>query len=107
MAQNSRDDDDTTLTPRDMKLWLRIEMKSARLAAERRIHEAKTFVDDYAAGHIDSDEANGRLQEHEQKWGNGAADSVLGSEIRDQASREVNGQSSIRQAPSTGKPRSR
>jgi hypothetical protein len=64
--------DDTFLSLEEMRYWLEIEIKSAQLAAERRIREATGLVQDYAAGKLSGDDANQRLLEHESRWGLGA-----------------------------------
>ena len=102
MAEEPGDEEDTRFSPRDMKLWLKVEISAARLAAERRIQEAKSLVDDYASGRLNREEADRRLQEHEERWGNGANDSTLGWKIRDQASDKVLGRRLATR--STGKP---
>ena len=88
MTQASNEDD-SLLSPADMKLWLKIEARTARLAATHRIREAKSFVNEYASGDLSREEANRRLQEHEEKWGLGAKDEKVGWRLRDDASDAV------------------
>jgi len=83
------EDQGSLLSPSEMKLWLRIEAKTARLAAARRIREAKSLVEDYSSGRLSSEEANLRLTKHEEKWGLGARDENTAWQLRDEASAAV------------------
>jgi hypothetical protein len=49
--------EDGLLSPSDMSLWLQVEMRSVRMAARRRMREAKAIVDDYAAAKITPEES--------------------------------------------------
>jgi len=81
--------EDGLLSPSDMSLWLQVEMRSVRMAARRRMREAKAIVDDYAAAKITPEEANSRLDAHEKQWGRGANDSAVGSAIHENAAQEI------------------
>jgi hypothetical protein len=84
-------EEDNLLSPADMKLWLRVEMTGVRLAAERRIQEAKGLMERYASGQLNQEEANRLLEEYEKKWGHGTQDADVGWQIWDEAAREVYG----------------
>jgi hypothetical protein len=87
-----------------MKLWLTIEERSIELAAERRMREASSFVNDYADGLLNQEEANRRLRAHEEKWGLGAKDEVLGWQLRDEASASIYTSRIKKQARGDGTP---
>jgi hypothetical protein len=90
MNDEASNEDEALLSPADMKLWLKIEARTARLVAALRIREAKSFVAEYASGRLSAEEeADLRLRQHEGKWGQGAKDEKVGWQLRDEAADAV------------------
>jgi hypothetical protein len=85
MAEQNPNSDEHLYSPEEMQDWLKVEIRQIRLASARRIAEASNFVEAYASGDLQRTDANQRLAEYEEKWGEVAKDLEVASEIHDQA----------------------
>src|ERR1700733_6484292 len=85
MAEQAPNDDESLYSPNEMQEWLRLEIKQIRMASARRITEASSLVEAYASGNLNRRDANQRLAEYEEKWGEVTKDLEVASEIHDEA----------------------
>jgi hypothetical protein len=85
VAEQTPNDDENLYSPDEMKEWLRLEIRQIRLASARRIEEASSLVEAYASGDLNRLDANERLGEYEEKWGEVAKDLEVASELHEQA----------------------
>jgi hypothetical protein len=75
--------DDTTLTPDEMRDWLRQEIRDLTKAFELRINDATDFVTSYALGEITASDASNRLSAYQHRWGDSP---ISGVTVRDNMS---------------------
>jgi hypothetical protein len=75
--------DDTTLTPDEMRDWLRQEIRDLTKAFELRINDATDFVTSYALGEITATDASNRLSAYQHQWGDSP---ISGVTVRDSMS---------------------
>jgi hypothetical protein len=58
-----------TLTPDDMRNWLRQEVSELSKAMELRVQDATDFVTAYALGKLTPAQAQARLNRYQDRWG--------------------------------------
>jgi len=67
MADQKEPDD--TISPPEMRRWLKEEIADLTKAMQLRVTEATALVTDYAAGKITPQEAKERLEKYDRRWG--------------------------------------
>lgn len=75
--------------PAEMRKWLEVESWQVRLAADRRISEARAIVEAYENNELSGKAANERLREHEKKWGEASQDHDVAAEVFEAAVAKV------------------
>jgi hypothetical protein len=68
-ASNESRGSEKQLSPDDMRLWLRDEIRRVMKAAELQIKDATDFVTKYSAAEIDASQANARMMTYDKRWG--------------------------------------
>jgi len=85
-------DDDKPLTPEDMRLWLRDEVRHVMKAADLQINDATDFVTAYLAGKLSPEQAAARMSRYDERWGERALEVVMNGETtnrQDIADKEI------------------
>jgi hypothetical protein len=85
-------DDDKPLTPEDMRLWLRDEVRHVMKAADLQINDATDFVTAYLAGKLSPEQAEERKSRYDERWGERTLEVVMNREAtnrQDIADKEI------------------
>ena len=72
--------DDSSLTPEDMRGWLKQEVRDLLKAMELRIQDATEFVTAYAVGEISEQEVRNRHSIYQYRWGDSPIPGVMTGE---------------------------